>query len=65
MTGEAIVSSEAEALIVQECKLKGYAKKTMDSYVHYIKKFLSANKNTETTYAAPKHKPKEQKYTSD
>jgi len=44
MTGSSIVGSEIEALIVQECKLKGYSKKTMDSYLYHINKFTVSGK---------------------
>ena len=44
MVGKTIVGTEAEALIVQECKLKGYSQKTINSYLHYVKKFIKSEK---------------------
>lgn len=35
--------SEIEQRIIQECKLKGYSKKTADSYLHHVKKFVLSN----------------------
>src|SRR3989338_5665316 len=37
-------ASEIEAIVVQECKLKGYSQKTIDNYLHHIKKFVSSGK---------------------
>jgi len=33
-----------ETIVVQECRLKGYSQKTIDNYLHYIKKFVSSGK---------------------
>ena len=41
---EQYTDTEIEALVVQECKLKGYSQKTIDTYLHHIKKFASAGK---------------------
>ena len=37
--------TEIETIVVQECKLKGYSKKTMDSYLYYINKFIISGKD--------------------
>ncbi len=39
-----INKTEIESIVVQECKLKGYSKKTIDTYLHHIKKFVSSGK---------------------
>ena len=31
-------------MISQECKLKGYSQKTINSYLHHIRKFLASKK---------------------
>ncbi len=36
--------SEIEAIVVQECKLKGYSQKTRDNYLYHIKKLVSSGK---------------------
>jgi len=38
------VETEIETIVVQECKLKGYSRKTIDNYLHHIKKFVSSGK---------------------
>ncbi|MBN1156462.1 tyrosine-type recombinase/integrase [Candidatus Woesearchaeota archaeon] len=35
---------ETESIVVQECKLKGYSQKTIDNYLHYIKRFALSGK---------------------
>jgi len=42
MSGLSIM--EIETLITQECKLKGYSQKTIDTYLHHIKKFILSRK---------------------
>jgi site-specific recombinase XerD len=37
--------SEIETVVVQECRLKGYSQKTIDNYLHHIKKFVSSGKS--------------------
>jgi len=37
-------TSEIEAIVVQECKLKGYSQKTIDNYLHHIKRFALSGK---------------------
>ena len=44
MDGTPIVGTEIEALVVQECKLKGYSSKTIENYLHHIKKFIASKK---------------------
>ena len=44
MDGTPIVEAEIDALIVQECKLKGYSGKTIENYLHHIKKFIASKK---------------------
>ena len=39
-----INKTEMESIVVQECKLKGYSQKTIDTYLHHIKKFVSSGK---------------------
>ena len=39
------VGKETEALIVQECKLKGYSPKTTNNYLYYIKKYMKSGKH--------------------
>ena len=36
--------NEVETLVVQECKLKGYSKKTIDNYLHHLRKFICSGK---------------------
>src|SRR3989344_323589 len=38
-------AEEIEAIVVQECKLKGYSQKTIDNYLHHIKKFALSGKS--------------------
>lgn len=35
-----------EEIVTNECKLKGYSQKTIDNYLHYIKKFVSSGKSS-------------------
>lgn len=35
---------EIEKIITQECKLKGYSQKTINTYLYYIKNFISSKK---------------------
>jgi len=35
---------EAETAVINECKLKGYSQKTIDAYLHHIRKFISSGK---------------------
>jgi len=37
--------SEIEAIVVQECKLKGYSQKTIDNYLYHIKRFALSGKS--------------------
>ncbi len=37
--------TEIEVIVRQECKLKGYSQKTIDNYLHHIKKFISSGKH--------------------
>ena len=37
--------TKIETIVVQECRLKGYSQKTIDSYLHHIKKFASSEKS--------------------
>ncbi|MEM4260763.1 MAG: tyrosine-type recombinase/integrase [Candidatus Woesearchaeota archaeon] len=37
--------TEIETIVVQECRLKGYSQKTIDNYLHHIKKFVSSGKS--------------------
>ena len=37
--------SEIEAIVVQECKLKGYSQKTIDNYLHHIKRLTLSKKS--------------------
>ena len=36
--------TEIESIVVQECKLKGYSQKTIDNYLHHIKRFALSGK---------------------
>ena len=45
MTKIPITETEIETIVVQECKLKGYSQKTIDNYLHHIKKFASSGKS--------------------
>ena len=38
-------TSEIEAIIVQECRLKGYSQKTIDNYLHHIRRFALSGKS--------------------
>ena len=38
------IENEVEALVIQECKLKGYSKKTLENYLHHIQKFIASKK---------------------
>ncbi|MFH1455400.1 MAG: tyrosine-type recombinase/integrase, partial [archaeon] len=44
MSNPPITETEIESIIVQECKLKGYSQKTIDTYLHYLRKFVSSGK---------------------
>lgn len=44
MVGKYFVGTEIDALIMQECKLKGYSQKTINSYLHHINKFIASKK---------------------
>src|SRR3989344_7037047 len=44
MNEEHYTETEIEAIVVQECKLKGYSQRTIDTYLHHIKKFVSSGK---------------------
>ena len=44
MNEQQYTDTEIEALVVQECRLKGYSQKTIDNYLHHIKKFVSSGK---------------------
>ena len=39
-----ISGTEIEVLVSQECKLKGYSRKTIGNYLHHIKKFIASKK---------------------
>ena len=39
-----ISGTEIEALVSQECKLKGYSRKTIENYLHHIRKFIASKK---------------------
>jgi integrase/recombinase XerD len=45
MDGKPVGCEEAETLITQECRLKGYSQKTIDSYLHHSRKFLASGKS--------------------
>ena len=45
MNGTTANVSEIESIVVQECKLKGYSQKTIDNYLHHIKKFALSGKS--------------------
>lgn len=36
--------NEIERMVIEECKLKGYSKKTIDNYLYHIKRFVSSAK---------------------
>lgn len=44
MVGKHIVGTEVDALVTQECKLKGYSKKTINNYLHHTNKFIASKK---------------------
>jgi len=44
MNKEHYTETEIGAIIVQECKLKGYSQKTIDTYLHHIKKYVFSGK---------------------
>jgi site-specific recombinase XerD len=44
MGKKTVAKTEVETLISRECKLKGYSQKTINSYLHYIKKFIASKK---------------------
>ena len=44
MNQEHYTQTEIENIVVQECRLKGYSQKTIDAYLHHIKKFVSSGK---------------------
>lgn len=45
MTNKSLVESEVDRLIIQECKLRGYSQKTIDSYLHHVRKFVKSKKS--------------------
>ena len=44
MNKEHYTETEIGTIVVQECKLKGHSQKTIDNYLHHIKKFVSSGK---------------------
>lgn len=44
MVGKQIVGTEFDALVTQECKLRGYSQKTINNYLHHINKFIASKK---------------------
>ncbi len=44
MNEQPYTETEMETIVVQECRLKGYSQKTIDNYLHHIKKFASSEK---------------------
>ncbi|MBS3137102.1 tyrosine-type recombinase/integrase [Candidatus Woesearchaeota archaeon] len=38
-------TAEIETIVIKECKLKGYSQKTIDAYLHHLKKFISSGKS--------------------
>jgi site-specific recombinase XerD len=40
-----INETEIESIIMQECKLKGYSQKTVDTYLHHIKKYALSRRS--------------------
>lgn len=44
MNEQRYTETEIETIVVQECRLKGYSQKTIDNYLHHIKKFVSSGK---------------------
>ena len=44
MNKEHYTETEIGTIVIQECKLKGYSQKTIDTYLHHIKKFVSSGK---------------------
>ena len=45
MNGLSFDDKEIESIVVQECKLKGYSQKTIDNYLHHIKRFALSKKS--------------------
>ena len=45
ISSEFLVGSEIGALVVQEGKLGGCSQKTIDSYLHHIRKFIESKKH--------------------
>src|SRR3989338_5942427 len=44
MNEQHYTETEIENIVVQECKIKGYSQKTINTYLHPIKKFVSSGK---------------------
>ncbi len=44
MSNKSLGGSEIDMLVVRECKLRGYSQKTIDSYIHHIRKFIESKK---------------------
>ena len=44
MNEQYYTETEIEAIVIRECKLKGYSQKTIDTYRHHINKFVSSGK---------------------
>ncbi len=44
MIGIPLIGTEMESVVVEECKLKGYSQKTIENYIHHIKKFAASEK---------------------
>ena len=44
MNATTYMASEIESIVIQECKLKGYSQKTIDNYLHHIKRFTLSGK---------------------
>ena len=45
MDGLDNTETEIETIVVQECRLKGYSQKTIDNYLHHIKRFALSGKS--------------------
>ena len=44
MNKEHYTETEIGTIVIQECKLKGYSQKTIDTYLHHIKKYVFSGK---------------------
>ncbi|MCA9486863.1 hypothetical protein H6501_00795 [Candidatus Woesearchaeota archaeon] len=46
MVGKQIVGAEINALVMQECNIKGYSQKKINSYLNHVNEFIASKKTS-------------------